>query len=70
MLKAGVKLMNDFKRTTHLKLDIRFEPKNNCPHILVRKGYYLGLEIDKYFCVRCGAVSEPPGPEADRLPER
>lgn len=25
-----------------------------CRHLLVRKGYYLGLDSDDYVCVACG----------------
>lgn len=26
----------------------------SCPHSLVRKGYYLGLDTEDYVCVVCG----------------
>lgn len=31
-----------------------------CPHILVRKGYYLGLRTEDYICVECGAGGQGP----------
>lgn len=31
-----------------------------CPHILVRKGYYLGLKTEDYICVECGAGGRGP----------
>jgi hypothetical protein len=52
--------MKGFNFTTKLETDLRQGAKSKCQHKLVRKGYYLGLEIDKHFCVRCGAVLDSP----------
>jgi hypothetical protein len=32
----------------------RSEKEPSCPHFLVRKGYYLGLDTEDYVCVVCG----------------
>lgn len=36
------------------------EDNVGCPHILVRKGYYLGLKTEDYICVECGAGGRGP----------
>lgn len=32
------------------------QKENNpvCPHNYIRNGYYLGLQIDVYYCLECG----------------
>jgi ferredoxin-like protein FixX len=32
------------------------QKENNrvCPHNYIRNGYYLGLQIDVYYCTECG----------------
>lgn len=30
------------------------EMLKNCPHLAVRKAYYLGIDFDDYVCMYCG----------------